>query len=129
MRMFGVKEMLSVLRQIQRTNPGRIGRALRAEGRIEMTESKRRVPVDKGDLRDSGMVSEPIINGNNVSVILSYGGGDYPHDPVVPIIQHEDFDLLHKVGGPKYLESVLDESEPYMGERLARRLHLSSGDK
>jgi hypothetical protein len=44
---------------------------------------------------------------------------------VIAIVQHERIDFFHKVGQAKYLESVLNESRPYMGARIARRVDLN----
>lgn len=117
----GSVAMTRKLQQIAKMFPQRVGAALYQEGQIEMTESKRRVPVETGTLRASGQVSEPEHVGRNITVTLSYGGAakDYA------IIQHENPDFIHKVGQWKYLESVLNESRSHMAARLARRIDLN----
>jgi hypothetical protein len=114
-----------------------IGRALYQEGNIEMTEAKKRTPVDTrpnasyphqqaphpGQLRASGRVDIPKVEGKEVQVVLSFGqgpSGDYA------IYVHEDPDAIHPVGQWKYLESVLMESQRYMGQRLASRMDLNA---
>ena len=92
--------------------------ALFTEASIEMVEAKRRTPVDTGALRSSGMVHAPTVTVLNTSVRLTFGG---------PAVQyawhvHEDVHAFHRVGQAKYLESVLNESRPFMGARLGRRI-------
>jgi hypothetical protein len=86
----------------------------------EMTESKKRVPVDTGTLRDSGHVQQPERDAEGISVTMGYGGAaeDYA------IVQHENLEFHHKVGQAKFLESVLQESAPYLLERIAKRIKL-----
>jgi hypothetical protein len=110
--------MVAKIRSVEKDFPGRVGRALKLEAEIEMTESKRRVPVDTGTLRNSGQVGDPEINGRAISVMLSYGGA--AKDYAVPV--HENLEAFHPVGQAKYLESVLNESRAHMAARIARRL-------
>lgn len=117
----GTKTVQSRLRTLAAWYPERIDSALYLEGEIEMTESKRRVPTDTTTLQKSGFVSFPTREGSRASVVLSYGGAaeDYA------VVQHEDGSLFHPNGGQwKYLESVLNESAPYMARRLVRRLEI-----
>lgn len=123
--MNGAAEMLAKLKDLARDFPTKVGRALYIEAQVEMTESKRRVPVKTGVLRNSGMVSLPERDGRRISVTLSYGGA--AQDYAVPV--HENLEAFHRVGQAKYLESVLDESRPHMAERLATRLHLTRGGR
>jgi len=116
--------MKAKLRKVAAKLPLRVGAALYQEAQIEMTESKRRVPVDTGVLRASGLVDVPQSDGRNITVTLSYGGAAETY----AIIIHEDLEMFHRVGQAKYLESVLDESRPYMLGRIAKRLHLDEED-
>jgi hypothetical protein len=125
----GVSVMSTKLRDIEKAMPEKIARALFVEGNVEMTESKKRCPVDidysggrvpphPGQLRASGTVHPPIREGKRTTVILSYGGAaiDYA------IYVHEITGNYHPVGQAKYLESVLNESRPFMAARLGERL-------
>lgn len=120
MKLHGVDEMKAKLRKIAANLPFKVGAALYREAEIEMTESKKRVPVDTGTLRASGMVSFPVKENDQITVTLSYGGA--AKDYAIPV--HENPDAFHPVGQWKYLESVLNESRPFMLERLAKRLDL-----
>lgn len=116
----GVSDMVSTLRKIAERFPDRVAAAIYQEAQIEMTESKRRVPVDTGVLRASGFVAEPERKGKSISVTLSYGGAA----EVYAIVQHENLEYFHRVGQAKFLESVLNESRPHMAGRIAARVHL-----
>ncbi len=99
-----------------------IATAFYLEAQVNMAESKKRVPVDTGALRDSGFVDKPEFDGNKLSVKFGYGGGDVDY----AIVVHEDLQAIHKVGQAKYLESVIMESAPYLLERVAERINLDS---
>lgn len=114
-------QLLSRIQNVGRRFPKRLKSGLRIEAEIDMTESKRRVPVEHGVLRASGYVSETEQSGNNFYVELGYGGAaeDYA------IVQHERLDFKHPRGGQaKFLESVINESRDTILERLAKRIHL-----
>lgn len=119
--------MIAKLKRFADRFPDRVAGAIYAEGGIEMTESKRRCPVDitedaphPGQLRASGRVSKPKRFGRQIWVTLSYGGPAIDYAVHV----HENPDALHPVGQWKYLESVLNESQSSMNGRIARRIHL-----
>lgn len=118
--MKGAKEMAARLRELAVKTPLAVEKALFEEAGIEMTEAKRRTPVDTGKLRASGLVHEPERKGRNISVELTFGNEEV--DYAVPV--HENLDAFHEVGQAKYLESTLKESAPHMKERLAKRLQL-----
>ena len=116
----GTKELEERLTAIAATAPQTLASALYREAQIEMTESKKRVPVDTGALRSSGVVDKPQFDGNNISVRLGYGGTAVDYAFRV----HEDLEAFHKVGQAKYLESVILESAPHLLERIAKRIDL-----
>lgn len=113
--------LIANLKRLTQKFPEDVKKAVYLEAQIEMTESKRRVPVDTGVLRASGEVSTPERHGDNVSVVLSYGGA--ANDYAIPV--HENPDAFHPVGQWKYLESVLDESRPHMLARIGARINLN----
>ncbi len=76
------------------------------------------VPVDLGPLRASGYVELPIIKGDQVSVVLGFGGPSAPY----ALTQHENMDFNHTTGGPKYLERPALERAPGIPGRLKARL-------
>jgi hypothetical protein len=122
-----VSATLSKIRSVATKSPREIESALYQEGQVEITEAKRQTPVDTrpnaphpGQLRASGRVSEPEWEGKKVIVTLSFGGAaeDYA------VYVHEDPDAIHPVGKWKYLQDPLEESAPYLAERIARRIDL-----
>lgn len=108
------------LERLAKRFPDEAARALYQEAEVEMTEAKRRTPVDTGALRGSGHVERPDVGLSNISVALQFGGPAAPYALKV----HEDLDAFHRVGQAKFLESTLMESRPYMAARIARRLQL-----
>lgn len=117
MNLRGLQQMQSTLKKIQQEWPSLVKSALYEEAQIEMKEMKRRTPVDTGELRDSGMVHQPVSTEKKISVALSFGA---EHAPYV----HENLEAFHPVGQAKFMESVLMESAPFMAERIARRLRF-----
>lgn len=95
-----------------------------------MAESKQETPVDMGNLRASGHVQLPEIEGNRVSIIFGFGGvagsgnlGETNEEAVgyaVPV--HENLDSHHNVGNAKYLENPLNRRRPNMAENLAKNI-------
>lgn len=115
----GIRQMVARLRAISREVKPQLADAVRAEAEIEMTEAKRRTPVDTGALRSSGQVSMEL-DGKSVGAALSFGGPSAPYALEV----HENLEAFHRIGQAKYLESTLNESAPYLAKRIANRLHL-----
>lgn len=122
--------MISLLRRIADKFPDHVATAIYQEAQIEMTEAKRRTPVSPvpaprgvvpGTLRASGRVGEPEIEGRRIKVTMSFGGPGIDY----AVVQHENPDFFHTTGQWKYLESVLNESRPYMAARLAKRVDLN----
>lgn len=120
----GANEMIALLKGIAEKYPDRIGKALFMEAQIEMTEAKRRTPVDvtppmphPGLLRSTGHVDQPERSGRHISVTLSFGT-EYA------VYVHENLEAFHQIGQARFLSSVLEESQPYMAERIARRIRL-----
>ncbi len=124
--MHGVAEMVATLKRIGDKFPDRVGAAIYQEAQIEMTEAKRRCPVDTGKLRSSGQVARPVREGKRISVTLSFGGAAAPY----AIFVHENLEANHSSppfggGQAKFLESTLNESAPHMAARIAARIDLN----
>lgn len=116
----GAEQILKRLNKLADTLPDLVGAAMRAEAEIEMTEAKKRTPVDTGALRASGRVEGPRRFGRDLTVYLRFGGASVDYAWRV----HEDLEMFHRVGQAKFLESVLLESAPYMALRIAYRVKL-----
>lgn len=103
----GLNNVVRRLELLTRTLPPRLAVTLYQRVEAVMTLSKGQfVPVDEGFLRNSGYVDQPIVTPGRISVTLGYGGASAPYARY----QHENLDLKHTVGGPKYLERPLYQS-------------------
>jgi hypothetical protein len=117
-KMRGVNEMIQKAKRADADYQQRLKRAMREEAEIEMTEAKRRTPVDTGALRASGHVEGPDKNGQTFDVTWVFGGAAAPY----AIYVHENEEAFHPVGQAKFLESVVNESRSSMAARLAARM-------
>jgi hypothetical protein len=136
----GAPEMIAKLQAIAKELPLRLASAMYVEAQIEMTESKKRCPVAPGGgtLRASGFVTRPEITNRLITVTLSYGGAADAYALAVHehLSSHSPYSWQRAESegsgvhwstagtGPKFLESVLNESQATMAERLAQRLQL-----
>lgn len=120
----GAAGVIANLNALAAKVPQHVEAALREEAEIEMTEAKKRTPVDLGPLRASGKVTTTRA-GLRITAELGFGGPSAPYAVYV----HEDMDAHHPVGEAKFLESTIKESAPYMPARVAasvaRRLGIS----
>lgn len=109
---------------LERMGPGSraaLGSALYQEATEVLNASQLIVPVDTGDLKASGMVTEPTDTGTGVEVIVGYGGSTLDYALTV----HEDLNAWHEEGSQaKYLEQPALEAVEGMGMRLA--IHVAS---
>ena len=88
-----------------------------------MTDSKTNyVPVDTGNLRNSGTVLPPVMKGKTIEVTLGYGGSATPYAVVV----HEYPPTVGQ-GKNKYLSKPLNKAEKGMATRLATALRSRAG--
>jgi hypothetical protein len=128
---YGIKAMQAKILGVNKIYPERVAAALFLEANVEMTEAKKRTPVDvnyaggrkpphPGQLRASGTVHPPERTKKGWSITLSFGGAAQDYAVYV----HEIIDNFHPVGQAKFLESTLNESRPYMTARLAKDLGL-----
>jgi hypothetical protein len=115
----GMEQAERAIARLIRRLPEVAQRAMREEAEIEMTEAKKRTPVDTGVLRDSGKVEQY----GEFGVRWSFGGAAMAYAVYV----HENLDVYHPVGQAKFLESVLMESTPYLPARIGRRMQRLLG--
>jgi hypothetical protein len=119
--LLGATEMRETLSRLAELIPGKVSRALYEEAQIEMTEAKRRTPVDTGALRASGLVNKPEVLDRDIKVTLQFGGPSAGYAVYV----HENLEAFHKRGQAKFLESTLLESAPYMAARIGKRIDFN----
>jgi hypothetical protein len=91
-------------------------RALYEGGSIIMTEAKKRAPLDVGTLRNSGYVTLPKREGDEVFVEVGFGGAAKAY----AVKQHEELSYHHEVGEAKYLENAINAKEQEIRDRIAR---------
>lgn len=120
-RLTGGKAMRAKLQRVREKFKDRVVAALSIETEVEVTEVKRRTPVDKGPLRASVHQEGPERVGRIVTTRIVAGGPAAPY----AIYVHEDMTAIHPVGQAKFIESVILESRAYMGARVARRIELT----
>ena len=116
-RLLGADEMGRRMRGAVGQLGSRVAKAQYVETEIEATECKRRTPVDTGALRDSIHVVGPLQDGKTITTVIVAGGPSAPYAAEV----HENLWVFHKVGGAKFIESVLRESAKSILGRISRR--------
>ncbi len=120
-RFVGAVNALRDLTKIQAFAVNEFERALYQEAQIELTEIKKRTPVDTGALRASERIEGPTREGRRIWVTVLAGGPSAPYAFTV----HEDLEAFHRTGQALYISSVLNESAPFMAERIAKRIDLN----
>ena len=121
---FGVDSMKAELDRLARLTPDELEKAIYHEAAIETTKSRKRCPKDLGPLRASHETQKPVWRGRDVEVTIAVGGPAAPY--ALPVHENTDPNVQWSVPGtgPKYLESTIRESAPYMGRRVAARVKL-----
>ena len=119
-KLTGTDAVKAYLLKVAAITPRRVAAAVYQVGNQALTESKKRVPVDLGDLKKSGQIDEPVISGDQISVRMGYGDTavDYA------LIVHEDTTANHTNGQDHYLSSVIDELRPEFLSKVEARLKL-----
>lgn len=92
------------------------------ETAVELKEVVLRTPVEHGDLRRSEHIEGPTWEGDRVYCLIVAGGPAAPY----AIYVHENDDAIHPVGQSHFISSVLEESAPFMGRRILKRIRLDS---
>lgn len=119
LQMFGMSTLLGRLEQMRDDLPKELDRALYREAQAIFRKSQRLVPVDKGFLKNSGVVEGP----TNHEVLIGYGGPAAPYALYV----HENPEAKHAKGKTyKFLEIPLMESRQGMEQRLAEALEKAA---
>ena len=90
--------------------------ALYQGGSIIMTEAKKRAPLDVGTLRNSGYVTLPRRDGDEVFVEAGFGGAAKAY----AVRQHEELGYNHEIGEAKYLQNAIDAKEMEVRNRIAK---------
>lgn len=111
-------------------------RALYEEAQIILGKAVRIVPFEHGTLAGSGMVHDPVVQGRDVLVEISFGGPAKDRTPrkrgvegggVVNVgyafIQHENLSFRHAPGRrAKYLQEPVEQAQKGLQDKLTRRV-------
>lgn len=139
-RSFRTASGRSLADSLRRFGPEMVGRELAVqlyrEGTGIMEQSKPLVPVDTGTLRSSAYVSEPVQDGDIVSIEFGYGG---PAGGVNPktgqsvdsyaLFVHENLEAFHPVGMAKFLEIPFLAARRDMTKRIAANIRAALSGK
>src|SRR5688500_1355570 len=86
---------------IAKRYPAKLQRGLVLVGEDWMSKMKPLTPVQFGNLRASGHVSDVEVSGNTYAINLDFGGPSASY----AIYVHEDLDAQHPVGQAKFVET------------------------
>lgn len=111
----GSDKILELFRRHKEKAIAALKRELYQEANGIMTQSKELVPVDTGNLRDSGTVQLPRQESTAVVQELGYGGPAAPY----AIFVHENTVVFHKVGMAKFLEVPFRQAQRGITDRIA----------
>jgi len=118
------KKLMQVLTVGGSTTLLTLGQALYREGAAIFEESQDEVPLDTGNLRASGKLGFPKIEGKDVVVEISYGGAAADYALVV----HEDLEMNFRNGKKaKYLEDPARRRIKGMDGRLLASVRKAMG--
>lgn len=128
----GVGDAVKKLNEIAKDLRKDTAKAIRYEvEKIGTNADRNYVPVDLGTLRASKTIEGPTIDGDNIEVVIGYGGAasayaaavhENPseHDP--PSWEGVNVEFKPRGRGRKYLERPLNEAIPGMSDRIAERI-------
>lgn len=119
----GVKSIRDLLKRHREKAISALKKELYQEGQGIMTQSKELVPVDTGNLRDSGTVQLPRQEGSAIVQEMGYGGPAAPY----AIFVHENTVVFHKVGMAKFLEIPFRQAQRGMVDRIAAGMKKTLG--
>lgn len=105
------------IKDVDKNTRSNLRRALFQEGLDIARVSRERTPVLTGALRASTEVERPVEGTDTIEVRIKVGG------PAASYAVYVHYDLLafHKVGGPLFLESAMNDARRGMTERIVAR--------
>src|SRR4030095_6802232 len=108
-----VKNLAATNEEITRA----LARALYEDGNALKLEAQAITPVDIGTLRSSGYVTPPEITGNEIKVVVGFGGAAQAYAEIV----HERLDVYHEPPTQaKYLETPFNARAKGFDQRSGR---------
>lgn len=115
----GVKDLVKNLAQLEKGTKKQLRKAIVELAKEKLAITQERVPVKKGKLKATGRASVRV-GAKQLTAKILYGDDEVKY----AVRQHEDLSLQHKVGGPKYVESVINETR--FAEELGARFDLAA---
>lgn len=116
----GGDEMLAKIKALGKGMFKKAGAALHKQANFIMRDSKANYcPVDTGNLRASGHVSNYTAVEKDVFVELGYGGPAAPY-----ALKVHEIPMPHPVGEDKYLEKPMNAAVPTLADKIAKDLKL-----
>jgi hypothetical protein len=115
------REIQDALRRLAEDAQREWTQACGAEAEAIMADAKELTPVDTGNLRASGHVRPPVLDGGQVTVTMGFGGAAAPYALYV----HEDLRTFHNVGQAKYLEQPFNAHARVFVDRLLDRMRAA----
>lgn len=112
----GAAEMQRTLQRIAANVPEQAEDALEEAAEDILQEAQARVPIDTGELHDSGGVQ--VTNDRHRTRVEIFFTA--PHAPYV----HEDLEADHPTGEAKFLESAMNEAESDLLNKVGKSINL-----
>lgn len=100
------------LQKLARKYPVAFGKALGIEARGVLADSQAEVPIDTGELLESGVIVENL-DPPSPNVRIGYGAEH-------ALIVHENLDASHPVGKAKFLQDPFNKRKNGMARRIAK---------
>lgn len=125
---FSIKGIPEMIKEIGKLRDGfnrEIKQALMAETGIEVKECQKESPVESAAMQKGIHAEGPFQEGKRIWSIVCTSPESQQYD----LIQHEDPDLIHRVGKWKFIADPLKASAPYMAGRIAARVDLNRAKK
>lgn len=114
----GQKELVAMLVDMEAKAAPALARALYEEGQLAFRQSQMEVPFRFGILKGSGRIYPPAIVGDEVEVILGYGGAAAQY----AMVMHEGNHNFQGGKKRRYLQDPVEQRVPGMDQRILKRL-------
>jgi hypothetical protein len=118
--LLGSEQLKAALAALGAQAPRVLASAFLQEAEVVMEKAKELTPVDSGNLKSTGRVIPPVLEGDTLTVTLTFGGpaanGEEVH---YAVYVHENLTARHPVGEAKFLERPVLEWADVAEARLA----------